>query len=164
MGAFQAIRMVLILAVVLIVAGGLYYVTGLRADLATSQANEQKLQDGINMQAALLEQMKQDMAQQQQINRDLEAVATRAAADVKNLEGKFRQNAAGEARDFGALAAARPESAERAVNRGTVRALRCFEIATGSNLTEEEKNAKTPREANSECPSLVDPNFRSHTP
>lgn len=156
--------MAMILAVVLIVASGIYYITGLRADLVTSQANEQKLQEGIAAQASLLEQMKRDVEQQQEINRELESVAQRAAADVKNLESKFRQSASGEARDFGALAAARPESAERAVNRGTARAFRCFEIATGSALTDDEKNAKTPREANSECPSLVDPNFRTVNP
>jgi hypothetical protein len=51
------IKLVLYLAIALIIAGGAWYVTGLRADLAVSEANNQKLEDGIREQQSLIEMM-----------------------------------------------------------------------------------------------------------
>jgi len=62
-------------------------------------------------------------------------------------------------RDFGVFASSQPEKVEELINRGTKNALRCLELASGAKLTEEEKNAKSPIEANRECPSLIDPRF-----
>jgi hypothetical protein len=56
--------------------------------------------------------------------------------------------------DLGLLASERPESIERAVNRGTVNAGRCFEILSGSPLTETELNATNSENFNKECPWL----------
>jgi len=80
---------------------------------------------------------------------------------MENLKDRFSTNAAGEKRNFGEAAAKKPASLERAVNRGTVNALRCLEIASGSSLTDAEKNATKPSEINRECPSLANPNYKS---
>lgn len=56
--------------------------------------------------------------------------------------------------DLGLIASQRPESIERAVNRGTENAGRCFEILSGSPLTEEERNATDGESFNKECPWL----------
>lgn len=56
--------------------------------------------------------------------------------------------------DLSLLASQKPDSIERAVNRGTVNAGRCFEILSGSPLTEDEKNAKDGVTFNKECPWL----------
>ena len=56
--------------------------------------------------------------------------------------------------DLGLIASQRPESIERAVNRGTINAGRCFEILSGSPLTEEERNATNGESFNKECPWL----------
>jgi hypothetical protein len=56
--------------------------------------------------------------------------------------------------DLGLLAAERPESIERAINRGTLNAGRCFELLSGAVLTEDERNAKTAEDFNKECPWL----------
>lgn len=56
--------------------------------------------------------------------------------------------------DLGLLASQRPDSIERAVNRGTENAGRCFEILSGSPLTEEERNATDGETFNKECPWL----------
>jgi hypothetical protein len=58
--------------------------------------------------------------------------------------------------DLGLLAAEKPDSIERAVNRGTVNAGRCFELLSGAELSEEEKNAKDGIAFNKECPWLYD--------
>lgn len=56
--------------------------------------------------------------------------------------------------DLGLLAAEKPDSIERAVNRGTVNAGRCFELLSGALLTEDERNATTAEDFNKECPWL----------
>lgn len=50
------------------------------------------------------------------------------------------------------LAAEKTVLVERTINKASDNALRCFELLSGSPLTEKEKNAKTEREFNSECP------------
>jgi hypothetical protein len=56
--------------------------------------------------------------------------------------------------EIGALAVSKPVLVERTINNATAQANRCFELLTGAELTEREKNATTPREFNSECPWL----------
>jgi hypothetical protein len=56
--------------------------------------------------------------------------------------------------DLGLLAAEKPDSIERAVNRGTVNAGRCFEVLSGAPLTEAEINATDGESFNKECPWL----------
>lgn len=153
MGILPAIRMLLILVVVVIIAGGLYYVINLKADLATSEANNRQLVEATREQMMLIEQMKQDVAAIQQANAELQQQNEKQRRDVETLNSKFSK------RDFGALAAEKPAVVEKLVNRGTKNALRCMELAAGAPLTEAEKTAKTPMEANRECPSLIDSDY-----
>ena len=148
---FAAIRLIIILVIVLVFAGGIWYVTGLRADLAISEENNKKLENGIMEQQLLINQMKEDVAAIQKANEDLQAQNDKQKKDLDNLQNKFS--------DFGARAAANAEAATRAINRGTVNALRCLELASGAPLNEKEKQAKSPKEANRECPALIDPDF-----
>lgn len=154
------IKAIVALIIVVTIAGGVYYVTGLRADLAVSEMNNQKLQEGIEAQQALMEQMKADIAQIQTINQDLAKEADRQKQEVAQLQNRFSINSKGEARDFGALAAEKPEVVEKAVNRGTARALRCLELASGAPHTEQELKATTSSEINRECPTLANPSYR----
>jgi len=163
-GGGAAIKVVATLAIVVIVAGGLWYVTGLRADLAVSEMNNKTLKDGIEQQQRLIEQMQRDVAQIQEINADLANEADRQRAEVRDLVDRFNVNARGESRDFGAIAAARPGVVERLVNRGTANAMRCLAIASGAPHTAAELAAKTSSEVNRECPSLANPNFIATTP
>jgi len=153
MPIFAIIRLVIIFAIVGVVAGGIWYVTNLKADLATSEANNRQLVDATREQNMLIEQMKVDVSSIQKANADLQAQNEKQRRDVETLNSKFSK------RDFGALAAEKPEVVERLVNRGSKNALRCMELASGAPLTEEEKAAKTPMEANRECPSLIDSDY-----
>jgi hypothetical protein len=158
-GGGAAIKIIAVLAIVVILVGGAWYVTGLRANLAVSEMNNAKLQDGIKLQQELMAQMQQDVKLMQSINEDLRKETDRQRKEVQALTDRFNTNARGETRDFGALAAERPEAIERAVNRGTRNAMRCIEIASGAPLTEQEINAKTNSEINRECPTLANPNY-----
>jgi multidrug resistance efflux pump len=150
--------MILIVVVVTIIAGGLYYVINLKADLATSEANNRELVAATREQNMLIEQMKQDVSAIQQAYTDLQGQAERQRRDVEALSSKFSK------RDLGALAAERPEAVEKLVNRGTLNALRCLELAAGAPLNDKEKQAKTPMEANRECPNLIDRNYAAPGP
>ena len=147
------IRAIATLAIVIIMVGGLWYISGLKADLAVSQLNEQKLTDGIKAQTELLESMKQDIAAIQTANEELRAENAKQRRDVNALANKFDK------RDFGAFTLASPEKAQQLIDRGVVNAFRCLEIASGAPLTDEEKNASSPIEANRECPALINPNY-----
>lgn len=145
--------MILIVVVVAIIAGGLWYVTNLKADLAISESNNRQLVEATREQNLLIEQMKQDVVAIQQANAELQQQNERQRRDVETLNSKFSK------RDFGALAAEKPAVVEKLVNRGTRNALRCMELAAGAPLNEAERAAKTPMEANRECPSLIDSDY-----
>lgn len=149
----QIITMTTVLIVVLVIAGGLWYVTNLKADLAVSEMNNKTLQEGINQQQQLMEQMRVDINSIQRYNAELNDQRQKLEQDREALTSKFSQ------RDFGALAVEKPAIVERLINRGTANALRCIEIASGSPLTKTELNAKTPTEANRECPNLINPAY-----
>jgi predicted phage gp36 major capsid-like protein len=153
MGIFTAIKYVIILAIVIAIGAGLWYVMNLKADLATSEANNKQLEVALQEQGAVLAQMKKDVEQIKTINEDLSKQKEDLQKDKEVLTSKFSK------RDFGALAAEKPNVIERLVNRGTVNAMRCLEIASGSPLTEKELAAKTPTEANRECPALINPAY-----
>lgn len=154
-GLSGAIKAVAALVIVLVIAAGLWYVTDLKAALVTSQQNELKLEEAVAKQNALVESMQQDIAQIQETNKQLQALNSKLQEDANSLAKKFDK------RDFGVFAAEKPAVTEKLINRGTKNAMRCLEIASGSPLTEAEKNAKSPLEANRECPSLIDPNYNS---
>jgi TolA-binding protein len=159
-GTTAAVRILAVLAIVLVGAAGLWYVTGLRADLAVSQDNAKKLTDAVEQQQSAISQMRQEQQQIRDANAQLNTTIQLQNKDLSNLQDRFTQNAAGEKRDFAKAAAAKPEALERAVNRGTVNALRCLEIASGSPLTDAEKVASKPSEINRECPALANPNYK----
>ena len=147
--------MVLILVIIGVVGGGLWYVTNLKADLAVSELNNQKLEEATKSQNELIEQMQVDIAQIQQINSDLQEQNAKQKKDVDALAKKFDK------RDFGSFVATNPEKSQELINRGTTNVLRCLELASGAPLNEKEKSAKTPTEANRECPNLIDSDFSS---
>ena len=154
------IRLTLILVIVVIVAGGLWYVTGLRADLAVSRENARQMTEAVAQQQATMAQMQAEQAQIRELNNQLNTQIALQNRDMANLQERFQRDAAGNARNLGGVAAQRPEALERAVNRGTVNALRCLEIASGSPLTPAELAATKPSEINRECPSIANPNYK----
>lgn len=64
-----------------------------------------------------------------------------------------------EKHELDVLAYSKPQLVENIINNATDKANRCFEILSGSALTETERNASNGQQFNSECPFLFDPNF-----
>ena len=158
-GIGGAIKAIVALVLVVVIAGGLWYVTGLRADLAVSQENEKKMVAAVEQQQAVIAQIQEDQRKINQINAELTDTIRKQNKDMQSLQDRFTTSANGEARDFGGMAAVKPKSIEKAINNGTINAMRCLEIASGAELTEKEKNAKLPSEINKECPSLANPSY-----
>ena len=160
LGIIPLIRALVILATIITVAAGGYYIINLKADLAISESNNTQLRAGIAEQQALMARMQADIATIQDANRGLAETAAQQRADVDALSRKFSQDSKGTPRDFGQFAAGRPELVERLVNRGTRNAMRCLELASGAPHTSEELAATTSSEINKECPSIANPNYR----
>ena len=160
---FSSIKIAIVLMMLAGAGGGFMYVKNLKADLATSEANNLKLEQSIDSQKAVIEQMKADFEAITKIKAEIEKQNKVLLAEFKALDKKFNKiNGKGEVRDMGDLATKRPSSVEKIINKGSNNAMRCSEIAMGSPLTEKEKNATKKSEINSECPSLANPNYVPH--
>lgn len=159
-GASAMVKAVAALLIVLIVAGGLWYVTGLRADLAVSEENSRNMTEAVQQQQEAIKQIQAEQQKIKDINNELNTTIKLQNKDMENLKDRFNTTANGGKRDFGKTASSNPSAVARAVNKGTVNALRCLELATGAPLTEAEKNAKLPSEINKECPSLANPSYK----
>ena len=160
MGIISGIKMLLILGVLAGLGGGYMYVKNLKADLAVSEANNMKLHHSVADQKAVIEQVQADFKKQQEISKKLQETNLTLAKELKDTEEKFNKvNASGKKRDVGALALKKAKIMEKVINKGTANANRCFEIATGSPLTEKEKNATKKSQINPECPSIANPNY-----
>jgi cell division protein FtsB len=157
---FSSIKIALMLVVLAGAGGGFMYVKNLKADLATSEANNAKLEQSVESQKAVIKQMKEDFEAMTKIKAEIEKQNKILKAEFAALDKKFNKiNGKGEVRDIGDLATKRPESVEKIINKGSTNAMRCSEIAMGSPLTEKEKNATKKSEINSECPSIANPNY-----
>jgi DNA repair exonuclease SbcCD ATPase subunit len=159
-GLGSAIKIISVLIIVMLVFGGVWHISNLKADLAIAGENAKKYEQAIQDQQAVVEQMKQDFAQINQINEDLSGKLKAAQADMNSLRDRFARSSSGATRDFGGLAESKPALIEKIINAGTINALRCMEIASGAPLTEQEKNATKPSEINKECPSIANPSYQ----
>ena len=157
---FGQLKLILIGITLLGATGGVAYVYKLKADNAILKENQIKLEEAVNEQQQVIAQQKQDFESILQANKELNELSVSLQKDLDVLDDKFNKtNASGKKRDLGDLANARPSTIERIINRATINAQRCVEIAMGSPLTEKELNATKKSEINSECPSLANPNF-----
>ena len=157
---FSSIKIAMVLILLAGAGGGFVYVKTLQSDLATSEANNAKLQDSVAEQKAVIEQQAKDFKAILVANKELEDQNRVLNTELKNLDDKFNKvNASGEKRDLGKLAEQRTKVIEKVINKATDNAMRCVEIAMGSPLTEKEENATKKSEINPECPSLANPNY-----
>ena len=139
---FGSIKIAMVLIMLAGAGGGFVYVKNIKADLATSEANNLKLEQSVASQKAVIEQQANDFKKILEINKDLEKTNKTLAAEFAALDKRFNKiNGRGEVRDLGDLAVKRSESVERVVNNATKKAMRCVEIAMGAELTEKEKTA-----------------------
>ena len=149
------IRLFLIGIVATAIAGGGFYVVKLQKDNAILKANAIKLESAVAEQQELITQQKEDFKEILAANQKMNELVSALKKDLDDLDKRFNKKD----RDVGKLAIAKTKSIERITNGASALATRCIEIASGSPLTEEEKNATKKSEINSECPSIANPNY-----
>tara|TARA_B100000927_G_C16125709_1_gene333089 strand:+ start:49 stop:516 length:468 start_codon:yes stop_codon:yes gene_type:complete len=149
------IRLFFIGLIATALAGGGFYVFKLQKDNAILKANAIKMESAINDQKALIENQKKDFAEIVAANNELNQLMTKLNKDLDELDKRFNKNN----RDIGKLAVEKSKVIEKIINKGGENAARCIEIASGSPLTEKEKNATKKSEINPECPSIANPSY-----
>ena len=137
----------------LIGAGG--YIFKLQRDNVILKENAVKLESAISEQKQVIENQKKDFEEILDANKKINALINNLKKDLDDLDKRFSKKD----RDIGKLAIERTGAIERVINKGSDNATRCIEIASGSPLTEKEKNATKKSEINPECPSIANPNY-----
>ena len=147
------IKIIIFLLIISVAGGGYVYVQKLRADNATLKINTTKLEGAVEQNEATIKQQTENFERVRTTLADVRDNRDALQSDKNVLIKKLSEH------DFGQLAAARPALVVKIVNKVSVNANRCMEIATGSPLTEEELAATKKSQTNTECPRLANPNY-----
>ena len=148
-------RIYIIGFIILALLGSAGYVLKLQWDNTILKENAVKLESAISEQKQVIENQKKDFDEILQANKKINQLINKLKKDLDDLDKRFTKKD----RDIGKLAIDKPEAVERVLNKGADNATRCIEIASGSPLTEEEKNATKKSEINPECPSIANPKY-----
>tara|TARA_B100001287_G_scaffold262393_1_gene252258 strand:- start:707 stop:1195 length:489 start_codon:yes stop_codon:yes gene_type:complete len=148
MGAKLAIVMFLLL----LGAGGIgyWYYNDTQQRLAILQENNAKLNTAVELNEQTISSLEKDYEKASSELATLNEQYTAIRRQNQRLADKLQEI------DLTAAAIANAESIERAVNRGTVNAGRCFELLSGAELNDKERNAENGIAFNKECPWLYD--------
>ena len=152
---FGSIKIVMVGLLITGIAGAGMYVMKLRSDNAILKANQMKLEEAVSSQKELIANQKKDFQEILDANNKMNELVSVLKKDLDDLDKRFNKKN----RDVGKLAIAKTKSIERITNGASALATRCIEIASGSPLTEKEKNATKKSEINTECPSIANPNY-----
>jgi len=147
--------MMFVVIIIAGISGAGMYVMKLRSDNAILKANQIKLEEAVSSQKELIAKQEADFKEILAANQKMNELVSALKKDLDDLDKRFNKKN----RDVGKLAIAKTKSIERITNGASALATRCIEIASGSPLTEKEKNATKKSEINSECPSIANPNF-----
>ena len=120
----------------------IYAVNAATAELAQQQAE------------AAVESLKRDMVEIQAQFTAVSAKFEVAKGRVSALENKLSEH------EIGDLAQKKPKLIEKIIDKGTKDVLRCYEILTGSPLTEDEIAVTKKSKANTTCSDVANPNYR----
>jgi len=152
------VRIYLIGFIILALLGSAGYVIKLQRDNTILKENAVKLEGAISEQKQVIENQKKDFAEILEANKKINELVNNLKKDLDDLDKRFSKKD----RDIGKLAIDRTKVIERIINKGSDNATRCIEIASGSPLTEKEKNATKKSEINPECPSIANPSYVSY--
>jgi predicted negative regulator of RcsB-dependent stress response len=124
----------------------IYAVNAATAELAQQQAE------------LAVESLKRDMVEIQAQFTEVSAKFAVAKGRVDALEGKLSEH------EIGDLAQKKPKLIEKIIDKGTQDVLRCYEILTGSPLTEKEIAVTKKSQANTTCSDVANPNYTGPRP
>lgn len=157
MFGFSTIKMYIMLAVVVaigtMVAGFYWYYQDSQKRIMTLMANQAKLETAVQIQEQTIKQQQEDMVRQAETLQIVNEQYDKAQRENQRLSDKLSKH------DLGHLAEKKPGLIENTINRASKNAARCFEILSGSPLTDAELAATKKSEINDECPSIANPNY-----
>ena len=152
---FGSIRLVMVGLLITGIAGAGVYVMKLRSDNAILKANQVKLEEAVSSQKELIVKQQNDFKEILAANKKMNELVSNLKKDLDDLDNRFNKDG----RDFGKIAIEKTDAINRIINKGSDNASRCIEIASGAELTEEERNATKKSEINRECPGIANPNY-----
>lgn len=145
----------IMIGIIIMMSGiGYWYYTDTQNTIAVLTANNAKLNLAVATNEETIKTMAADFAAANEELKKTNAEFAATREQNNQLASKLQEH------DLELTAAARPRSVQRLINGGTKNAGRCFELLSGSPLTEKEKNAETAKSFNNECPWLYD-DFKS---
>ena len=154
------IKMILILTVIIgaVGFGAWKYYQYTQEQIGIYRENAAKAEMAQQASEAAVKAIQQDLvevqAQYTKVSDDFKVAKSR----VNALEEKLTKH------ELGDLAQAKPKLIEKIVDKGTKDVLRCYEILTGSPLTEEEIAVTKKSKANTTCPDVANPNYEAPKP
>ena len=148
-------RIYIIGFIILALLGSAGYVLKLQRDNTVLKENAVKLESAVAEQKQLIENQKKDFEAILDANKKINELVNNLKKELDDLDKRFTKKD----RDIGKLAIERTPAVEKVINKGADNATRCIEIASGSPLTEQEKNATKKSEINPECPSIANPAY-----
>jgi septal ring factor EnvC (AmiA/AmiB activator) len=148
----MGLKLAAVMFLVMCAMGGIgyWYYNDTQARMAILQENNAKLNTAVQLNEETIASLEADYASAQAEITSLNEAYTAIRRQNQRLADKLQQI------DLTAAAIANAEGIERAVNRGTYNAGRCFELLSGAELTEEERTAENDIAFNKECPWLYD--------
>ena len=152
---FGSLKIAMVAILITGIAGAGMYVMKLRSDNAILKANQLKLESAVAEQQEVIASQKKDFEEILAANQKMNELVGALKKDLDDLDKRFNKGK----RDVGKLAIEKTKLIEKIINKGSVNAQRCIEIASGAELTEKEKNATKKSEINPECPSIANPKY-----
>ncbi len=154
------IALVMFIVMGVMSAGFYWYYTDSQDKMATLHKNAAKLETAVATQKQAIKQLEDDVELAASIAKKTSESLAAARKQVDVVQHKFNKTSKllGE-RNIGRLALAKPKPIQKIINNGTSDMFRCFEIISGSSLTEKEVNVEKKSKANTSCPSVANPNY-----
>jgi chromosome segregation ATPase len=145
-----------IMAVVTFIVCGLFYwyYNDTQERMAILNENNAKLETAVATSEAAVESLQADYEKANQELGELNEKFSNIRKQNKTLSNKLGRH------DLGNLAENKPGLVEKVITKASGKANRCFELISGAELTEKEKEATNGKSFNSECPWLFD-NYRT---
>ena len=145
-------KLAIVMFMLLLGAGGIgyWYYNDTQERLAILTSNNAKLNTAVELNEQTISSLEQDYAKASGELATLNQQYVSIRRQNQQLADKLQEI------DLTAAAIVNAESIERAVNRGTLNAGRCFELLSGAELNEKERNAQNGIAFNKECPWFYD--------
>jgi chromosome segregation ATPase len=150
-------KLTLIMGAMLISTMGLFGLYYQKAEAARQILieNNAKLETAVKTNEETISSLQQDYARANaEINR-INAEFSAIREQNRELSNRLAKH------DLGILGSEKPALVERIINGASDKVGRCFELLSGAELTDAERNAKDAKSFNSECPWLYDSLIRN---